>query len=443
MPQFVDDNGNPVDEHGQRVSGSPPAPWLARKTTEYLPTIGATGGGLVAGPPGAGLGAIAGEAGRQLLTSHYPSLGTAPQTGIESLGEMAYQGGLGWLTEVLPVPFARWLKESAPLKYARVFGKVGEELTPDEARAIKGYQLTTGKHFPGLVERAKEGIFRSRQSMARYATKSLEKNVPILKGMEAEATKGMEQIDPAATLQKIDELINKLYVEGLPAAQGSSFTRSVHIGREPQVQLLTNLKQQLEDYTSNGLISRESFGSVKRNIDRLAEELGSVSAASEEMTLRRSIMEDARRVLRHELYAPRPDIEKIAANVSLWTNVRKLLDPSTGIATRTATPWEKRAVVQGIAGGSALGLGGSRSEAAGAVVGVYLLDKLFSSTAWKTTSAVTRNLLADLLARGDVQAASRLAERILAQETRSRVSNLAGKLTNPARIFEQPTEEGL
>jgi hypothetical protein len=383
---------------------------LARKGTEYLPAIGATVGGTATGanPLGAAAGGMIGESAKELLETEFPSLGAPPETAIGQLEEIGTQGGLAAATEAIPFStISAWLKRTAPLTYARIFGKVGEELGPQAERATAGL-LKKGEIAP------------TRASLLKKATANVGRLGPQIGAKEAAAAG--EEFATAPVLDSLDSLADRLnlYVKD-SYRQGGKIAQE---GRSAQIQALENIKKTITDSAQGGLISRESLRSVKQNAERLAKEVGGYIVSTEDQKLATQVRQQAADALRKVLDAPRPDIAKLDAEFSLWKSVRELIDPTKFKAERQLSPWEKRAIggaaMGAIAEGTHLGHG---PETAAAIGLIYAFDKAVNSTAWKTVSGVMKDRIADLLARGDTQAAIKLLSRVGVEEAKEPIRN--------------------
>lgn len=121
MPEYLDENGNPVqssylDDSGNPVATPSAGPVKAGPNYDLLPTlggmVGGLGGFLLAGPPGAiagaGLGGGAGEAARQYFGPD------KPKSAAEAMGGMVTAGGGQAIAEAIPQGIGRLLTRAAP-----------------------------------------------------------------------------------------------------------------------------------------------------------------------------------------------------------------------------------------------------------------------------------------------------------------------------------------
>lgn len=114
--------------------------------------------------------------------------------------------------------------------------------------------------------------------------------------------------------------------------------------------------------------------------------------------------------IREQLGAQFPDIDALNKEYSFWKNAEKIVSDTITRRQGQAKPLgQKLAQAAGTAAGYATGgMGGAvlGREAMGA------LEKLTTSTAWGTVSAVMRSKLADAIASGDTSAIIDLATRL-------------------------------
>lgn len=120
----------------------------------------------------------------------------------------------------------------------------------------------------------------------------------------------------------------------------------------------------------------------------------------------------ATKAIREELAQKVPDLAKVNAEFSFWSNVQEVLEQTAARRVGQAKPIGQRiAKGAGFVGGAAsggLGSGFLMAEVLGT------LSKVVNSTAWATFSAVQKNKLADAIANGQVGTAFTILSKVIA-----------------------------
>jgi hypothetical protein len=118
--------------------------------------------------------------------------------------------------------------------------------------------------------------------------------------------------------------------------------------------------------------------------------------------------------IRAEFAKSSPDLAKLNAEFTFWKGVQ---DVAEATVAREAGKIRQQIVPRGIGLTAGVLSGETLGEKAGfGALGFALGGKaveLFGSTGWKTASAVTKNRLAKLVAKGDFEGAALLTSKII------------------------------
>lgn len=121
---FLDTNLSPVPG----LTGEVSLRGIAKGTEENLPVIGAIGGGMLAGVPGAMIGGGGGQALKEAIEQGLQGVKRSP---VETLGNIALQSALAGTGEAIAKPALELAKAAAPA--------IGSVLTSVPAPVIKAY----------------------------------------------------------------------------------------------------------------------------------------------------------------------------------------------------------------------------------------------------------------------------------------------------------------
>lgn len=413
----------------------------ARETIGALPAIGATlggiAGGTVAAPTGAGLpvgamagaavGAGTGETARQLIGHWFPDLTDAPKSNTEAAMGVVTQTALGGTTEGINIAkfLPPWLKKSA----AKQIRKVVDPATD----IAKGRLLRVEDE---LASKPSNYLAATRGQLQRRAiSKAEDAGQQISKAETAAAgkTRPIQEVQDA-----LDKLKDNLMARPVPKT-GGAFQQQPRFDVQDDIKMINQVKGWLSgEEQPGGLISRWSLRALKQDLDAAVEgstggyarsalknEKGEPIKASEKLT------KDMATAIRKIMNADEPNIAKLNAEFHLWDSVRKAMAPSTvaeGFA-RPSSPWRQwiqdRAVAWTAiaAGESYAGISKSPSVALAAGA-LFAVSEAMRTTAWRTSSAAAKNMLADMLAKGQFEEVAKAATRLVIQ------SKTGGKSTS-------------
>jgi len=355
--------------------------------------------GPLAVPLGAYVGGAGGEAARQLLSPD------VPPTAAERASSIATQGLVGAASEIIPPALGKLV---APLK----------------ASAIRSYQSAlspttlvnkskAAKVIPGLIER--NVISGSSKGLEKRLASETAKAEVVRGGVEkgmiaAEAAGKPKNIDSEALLVSLNKYRDKMLVPG---------TRPIIVGNQPGLSAIDAQINKLAELTATQgrYLSKESAIGLLRILDESVVSSKQGAYVGADMA-QKSIAKAERHfanALRRELAAKEPEFAKVNAEFSFWKNGLDVIKATNKRRMGQSGVVGRVLGVGGLgSGGGALAyaLGGSYRESAGVAVVLGALARVMQTTAWKTTSAVTKDGIADALSAGNMPAAMKLIGRI-------------------------------
>lgn len=111
--------------------------------------------------------------------------------------------------------------------------------------------------------------------------------------------------------------------------------------------------------------------------------------------------------IRNELYKNHPDLARLNQEYTFWRNVHDVISAT---ALRQTGQRPLSGMIPAVLGGLGFEIGGARGGGEGVMMG--LLYRAVNSPAWRTTSAVVKNRLANAIAAGDVRNVASMAGKI-------------------------------
>ncbi len=368
---------------------------------EALPATGATIGGIVgatggivggptsipAGVGGAGIGGMAGEAGKQLLLR---SLGApeVPATSEEAAKDITKQGlvqaGIqlgGEVTQFLASP----ARNLALRQYERAL-----------APTTKVNKAIAKKITPELIERGEYGSLKSLEERAASQAQQLKGPLDVAySATPAAATVG----SGTKIIQSLETLKTKYTVAGIPA-------------NPTAVKAISGVQDIVQQFGPD--IPPNALRKLKHIFDEPVALGGGYGGTDLGTKYTLKAQKEAANSIREIMGQASPDVARLNKEISFWLDVQKVTRES-GLR-RTGQEGGLARVLSPLATGATAGLGlhygGATSlQAAGGVVLADLTIRIMRSPAWRTMSAVTKDRIAASLARGDVGTVVALATR--------------------------------
>jgi len=165
----------------------------------------------------------------------------------------------------------------------------------------------------------------------------------------------------------------------------------------------------LEELGDN--VSFASLRQVRQILDDAVTEGGKAFGRTLGESTQLSIQRNTANAIRAELAKESPELARVNATYTLWKSLQEIMEETIKRRTGQQGALEKVATVGGAIAGSAGG--GGILTIVGAGVLFKNISKLFSSTGWRTISAVKKAQLADSLASGKFDTALEITKRLL------------------------------
>jgi hypothetical protein len=293
------------------------------------------------------------------------------------------------------------LKQGAINAYSRVIGPTTRE-----------NKILTGKVVPELIDRGtmaftRKGLQEQAASMAERAATDLESAYASL---------------PQDAIVRFKPVLDKLE----QAKQNLKVVGTEQVVDEPLYKALNKVQNKILDIAKEAPVGQEVAGttdvsvatarSARQRFDAPIAGKTNLFGLTGKESAKLYAQKEGANAIRAELANEFPDIAKINKEFSTWKTVNNLLDQTLTRTSSQSTPLTQQLVTHaGATIGGAAG-GGLPGAVIGGVAG-RTLGKLFTSSAWRTVDAVTRDRLANLLARGKVSEAGVLAANLLASQT--------------------------
>jgi hypothetical protein len=188
---------------------------------------------------------------------------------------------------------------------------------------------------------------------------------------------------------------------------------------------VTRVKDLIKMQTVNGQLSRESLVKIKQSLDKLRDataggwagkQLLQAGALDPVVALKAEAQEHMANALRKIMHADEPELGKLYAEFTTWMSTKNAMSPTTleKMLPENASPWQMLWHSRYLAWAGGLGYAhGGSAQAAEAVGAMFAVTKLMQSTAWRTTSAATKDALATALASGKYEWVAEQATKLL------------------------------
>lgn len=388
-------------------------PWLkerlyniADSLTEGLPAAGATAGALIgggagtgvapgpgtitAGIGGAGIGGMAGEALKQHIRR---ALGfeDVPHTGNEAAGEIAKQGAIQGGIEAA----SAGMGELAPILRNAAIGQYTRALNPTK----EANKVIADRIAPEMIDR---GVTGSLSGIAQRGAAEANAVKPELDAAFASLQSSHPQIQGSGwkILSDLQNLKSKYIVDG-------------KVANPTAVNAINGIQDIVQQYGSD--ISPNSLRKLKGIFDDPVAAQGGFAGADLTSKYALKANKAAANSIRDILHGTDPDVAALDKEMSFWLNVKKVAGASAARKTGQAGGLVKvfGPLATGAAGGTGFAVGGATGgiEAALGAATAAALTQAVRSPAWRTTSAVIKNSIADALASGQAGAVSALLAR--------------------------------
>lgn len=369
--------------------------WALHTIEEQGPVMGgaAVGGtlGAPAGPVGVIVGgALGGATGKalQILSRAAFEREKAPQTPGEALGQINQAIASGALQEVGGALAGKGAQAAAKgLVKSRPFGSEAQYervLAPTKERAKT---LVREKLAPELSRR--KIVAPSRAALLEKAETQKKIVASQLEFAYKRATQsGKINTQPIiAALEKAKKQFVVDNVDVLPAATSK----------------VDDLKEIIQAFGDD--ISPESLRQTRQIWDKIVARAGGYAGRELGEASQVYAQKQVANAIRREIGKQFPNIKRLNAEYSFWSNVSQVLEQT--IQRETGRALSMTDLMSGL--GGAVGIAAGQPWAATAP----LVLRFLQSTAWRTVSASSKQRVADLLAKGKLQQAVELMGRLV------------------------------
>lgn len=371
------------------------------------------------------------EAAGHALAAAIPGVGPAAANAGDEIGSGNIAGGMGEATGLL-APFAGGAALDALKSGARAAG-VPEALESSANKqyssalnaTTKGNKLRSAQVTPELINR---GVTGSVKSIAQQSAEKL--------GEVGQQLSDAYDNLPAGTSIPLKDVQNKIAsaAEGaftVPTAGGplsASPVADAGMNHAAQINERLLAASDVDPKTGARVIPVETARRLRQYYDEVAQQAGRYDGkalADQTTAAAHGMAADA---IRAELANNFPDIAKINKEYSFWKDVNRVTtDTLTRRQGQASSPLSTM-----IARGAGEAVGGTVGGVPGAIAGGFIgnsLQKLFNSGAWKTTTAVLKDRLADAIASGNPGAVEFWTQKAMQASPAARVA--AGATATP------------
>lgn len=341
-----------------------------------------------------------------------------------------------------------------------VLGKAGE-------LAFKGAG-TLLKSAGGFMKEVGAGSKALMESAAKEYEKVLAPTTKAMKQITGKVSAGLAELRPIAfrtkgLLSKAEQMVNivgerlETAWDKLPVKHQTAIKPILKAITDTQDKLaikkivpgvnkvlfntLGKLKQELIDIAGDKNISTRILRDYRQTLDSVIK-----SSAKGEFTYNpsdKAILKAQKTVanaIRNELGKAAPDIAKINNDFTFWKRVQTVLTATVERKTGQSPPISQ--TMGKIAGGA---LGFTHGGVSGGITGTVLisnLQKVISSTAWRTVSASLKSQLAESLAKGEESVAGKILE-VMMKGTGTLLEKAGGIIGGvPKAVREWPQNVG-
>jgi hypothetical protein len=230
-----------------------------------------------------------------------------------------------------------------------------------------------------------------------------------LEGIKEQAQSALDEVGPQIDAAIHDPVRQQLY-KAIPQAK--------QLAIQPVVDALEKYKQegtvdgvmvdpdlveratQLQDIVQEfgPDISYESLNRVRRIWDAKVVRAGGYVGKSLADGSMMDAMREGANAIRSELAKDRPDIAKLNKEYSFWSNVQQVAGDTL----------QRRNGQEGALMPKLAGIGGAATGHTPMGVAMYALGRVIQSPRWRTISAITKNQIANAIARGDASGLTKL-----------------------------------
>jgi hypothetical protein len=250
------------------------------------------------------------------------------------------------------------------------------------------------------------------------------------------------QAMPDEALAPVDDIVNRIRNEAAKehTVMGAN-GKAVALGEEAETALrnaesLASTLDQVAVVDANGLkqIPVKKLREMRQYFDDIAARAKRYQGTDLAAANKAEAYGKAADAIRNEFAKADPDLAALNKEFSFWKNVEKVTDETIMRREGQAKPLGRK-----LAEGAGAIAGASQGGIMGAVLGKYALSALetvTTSPAWRTLSAVTKNKLADAIAKGQVGTA-----RTYINQLKKEAESISRPAQSSAMLAEQLRQE--
>lgn len=331
------------------------------------------------------------------------------------------------------------------LKGPAIAKGVGKALPAKETIA-ESLKASAAKQYGQALNPTKQGM--KNLSQKQVVPGLLERNVVAgsLKGLREKAAAQVENLGaqigdywqnmPDEALAPVDDIINRVRTEATEAhtVLGANGKR-VPLGdvAESALKNSESLASTLESVAvvdANGLkqIPVKKLREMRQYFDEVAARAKRYQGADLSEANKAEAYGKAADAIREEFAKADPDLAAVNREFSFWKNVEKVADETILRREGQAKPLGRK-----LAEGAGAIAGATQAGLLGGVIGKYgmsALESIVTSPAWRTLSAVTKNKLADAIAKGQTGTAQTYINMLKKEAATASVPAQSNRLLN-------------
>jgi hypothetical protein len=352
------------------------------------------------------------EAAGHLLATALPGIGPAAAKAGETIGSGNIAGGLGeaagLIAPFVAGPAVKSAAQAAGIPEA-LEGSAEKQYSSALNATTRGNKARSADITPQLIDRRVRGSVQSIQQRAASA----------LQDVGHQLADAYDDLPPGASIPlkdvqaKIAQAAQDAFT--VPTKTGpvsASPVADAGLNHAAEINNRLLAVSDLEPTTGARTISVDTARRLRQFYDSVAAQAGRYNGTALADQSAAAAHGQAADAIRSQLANDFPDIAKINQEYSFWKDVNQVTSDTLLRRQGQATSPLSARIAQGAGTGAGAVIGGKTGAVLGGIVGNQV-QKLFNSGAWKTTSAVLKDRLADALASGNQSAVGFYAKKAM------------------------------
>src|SRR3990167_1617287 len=317
---------------------------------------------------------------------------------LQTGGDIKESAKTAGIAGAITVPFEALRVLSAPASELLKKGaekKVSQALAP----TTKENKQLADRIVPEMLKRRIK--FMSREGLVSKADEGLD-----IAGQQLEdaysALPANTKVSIAPIIEKLEKSKGNLIVKG---------TNTIPEAVKSEHQAIQNIQQEMIDVANgNSNVGIESLRNYRQILDSATKKAGAAFGFTGKEKAGQLATKSMANAIRSELAKEFPDIAKINAEYNFWSNVKQVTSATIQRTKGQGEPLGRQIMeAAGFAGGLAAGGWGN---AISSLLSMHFLKSAITSPAWRNTSALVRQQIADSLASGNTNLALDIIGRI-------------------------------